>query len=50
MLGNDSVAMAAVMAGGAALSATVLLLGVRLRVLWSMDLGEPEPVAALPAT
>lgn len=50
VLGNDSVAMAAVMAGGAALSATVLLLGVRLRVLWSMDLGEPEPVAALPAT
>jgi DHA1 family bicyclomycin/chloramphenicol resistance-like MFS transporter len=50
LLGNDSVAMATVMAGGAALAATVLLLGVRLRVLWSMDLGEPEPVGTLPAT
>lgn len=50
LLGNDSLAMAAVMAGGAGLAATVLLLGVRLRVLWSMDLGDPEPVGTLPAT
>ncbi|CAI9419434.1 multidrug effflux MFS transporter [Nocardioides sp. T2.26MG-1] len=48
MLGNDSHAMAAVMAGSIGLAATVLVLGVRLRVLHAIDLSDPEPVA-LPA-
>jgi DHA1 family bicyclomycin/chloramphenicol resistance-like MFS transporter len=48
VLGNDSHAMAAVMAGCIGLAATVLVLGVRLRVLHALDLSDPEPVA-LPA-
>lgn len=49
LLGNDSHAMAIAMAGGIALATTVLLVGVRLRVLRAMDLSDPEPVV-LPAT
>lgn len=43
LLGNDSHAMAIAMAGGIGLATTVLVFGVRLRVLRAMDLSDPEP-------
>ena len=43
LLGNDSHAMAIAMAGGIGLASTVLVFGVRLRVLHTMDLSDPEP-------
>ena len=45
-LGNDDVAMAAVMAGGGVLAVAVLLVGVRLPVLHGIDVSEAEVVVA----
>ncbi len=43
VLGNDSHAMAVVMAASIGLAATVLVLGVRLPVLHAIDLDDPGP-------